>query len=161
MDGSLLRKADIQLSSFICNVALCSKDLLVELTDTGHFIFNSSPLQHLIDSDIEDTDTQTALLYLFRKSSAEAHKFNKASLLQKISFEKDGVLFSKGRILDGMNFVETGEFSNLNIGSLGINVNTPVLDRYSPLSYCVAQYVHNTLGKHRELKPATEFHWSM
>ena len=152
MDGSLLRKADIQLSSFICNVALCSKDLLVELTDTGHFIFNSSPLQHLIDSDIEDTDIQTALLYLFRKSSAEAHKFNKASLLQKISFEKDGVLFSKGRILDGMNFVETGEFSNLNIGSLGINVNTPVLDRYSPLSYCVAQYVHNTLGKHRGIE---------
>ena len=95
----------------------------------------------LVASEIDDIDIQAALLYLFRKGSAEVIRFNTSSLIKKIAFEKEGILFSKGRILDGMNFVDTGELGDLNVGSLGINVHTPVLDRYSPLSYSIAQYI--------------------
>ena len=64
----------------------------------------------------------------------------------------DGILLSKGRLIDGMNFVETGELGNFNLGSLGVKVNIPVLDRFSPLSYSIAQYIHWTVGKHRGIE---------
>ena len=55
-------------------------------------------------------------------------------------------------MLDGLNFQETGDFGDLNLGSLGIKVNTPVLDRYSPLSFSVAQHIHWTVSKHRGIE---------
>ena len=75
--------------------------------------------------------------------------FTNKKLLDKIAYEVDGILLSKGRLLDGMNFSETGEFGDFNLGSLGVKVNIPVLERYSPLSYCIAQYVHWDVGRHR------------
>ena len=64
------------------------------------------------------------------------------------------MLVSKGRLLEGMDFIETGELGNSNVGSLGVKVNTPVLDRYSPLSYCIAQHIHHnhTIGRHRGIE---------
>ena len=97
---------------------------------------------------LSEEDLHLALLYLFRKSSLEVKKFNTQAAIDKIAYEKDGILLSKGRLLEGMNFVETGELGNLNIGTLGIKVNTPVLDRYSPLSYSIAQHIHYDVGKH-------------
>ena len=38
------------------------------------------------------------------------------------------------------------------MGTLGVKVNTPVLDRFSPLSYCIAQHVHWVLSKHRGIE---------
>ena len=93
-----------------------------------------------------------ALLYLFRKASLEVKAFNSSSIVKKIAYEKDGILLSKGRLLDGLNFVETGELGNLNIGSLGVEVDTPVLDRFSPLSYSIAQHVQRTVGKYRGIE---------
>ena len=102
--------------------------------------------------DLSEDDFQLALLYLFRKASAEVLKFNKQALVNKLAFDKDGILYSKGRLLDGMNFVETGELGNINLGSLGVKVHTPVLDRYSPLSYSIALYIHNTVGRHKGIE---------
>ena len=101
---------------------------------------------------LSEEDLHLALLYLFRKSSLEVKKFNTQAAIDKIAYEKDGILLSKGRLLEGMNFVETGELGNLNIGALGIKVNTPVLDRYSPLSYSIAQHIHYDVGKHRGIE---------
>ena len=72
--------------------------------------------------------------------------------MSKIGCEKDGIILSKGRLIDGMNFVETGEFGDYNIGSLGIKVNTPVLARFSPLSYSIGQHIHWTVGRHRGIE---------
>ena len=101
---------------------------------------------------LSDEALHLALLYLFRKGSAEVKQFNSHSVVQKIAIERDGILLSKGRLLDGMNFVETGELGDLDMGTLGVKVNTPVLDRFSPLSYCIAQYVHWSLSKHRGIE---------
>ena len=62
------------------------------------------------------------------------NKFVSAKVVEKVAVEVDGVLLSKGRILDGLNFMETGELENINLGSLGVKVKTPVLDRWSPIS---------------------------
>ena len=48
-----------------------------------------------------------------------------------------------------MNFRETAELPNLDLGSLGVRVNLPLLERHSPLAYSVAEHIHWDLAKHR------------
>ena len=93
-----------------------------------------------------------ALIYLYRKETKVVKKFTHKKFLDKIAYEVDGILLSKGRLLDGINFTETGEFGDFNLGSLGVKVNIPVLERYSPLSYSIAQYVHWQVGRHRGIE---------
>ena len=96
-----------------------------------------------------DKYSNMALSYLYRKGSLEVKQFCKEKQIEKIAVEKEGVLLSKGRLLDEMNFIETGEIPNLDLGSLGVRVNLPLLERYSPLSYSVAEHIHWDLAKHK------------
>jgi hypothetical protein len=57
-------------------------------------------------------------------------------------------LMSKGRIMQGMEFLETAKL-DLDLGAMGIRTSLPVLDRHSPLSYAIAQHVHWDLAPHR------------
>jgi len=51
----------------------------------------------------------------------------------------------------GLDFMHTGEI-DVNLGSLGIKVNAPVIDRYSPLAYSIAQHVHWELAPHKGME---------
>ena len=62
---------------------------------------------------------------------------------------KDGILFSKGRIIDGMNFSQTGGIEVTDLGNLGLKSHLPLVDRYSPLAYALSNHVHWTLANHR------------
>ena len=44
------------------------------------------------------------LTYLYRKATAEVKKFNGKKIVERIGVEKEQIIFSKGRILDTMNF---------------------------------------------------------
>ena len=48
-----------------------------------------------------------------------------------------------------MRFIEAGGLHSSDLVSLGIKVRVPVLDRFSPMSYCIAQHVHWCLSAHR------------
>ena len=78
-----------------------------------------------------DEELSMALTHLYQKASREVKKFNSSSLLKKHTVEKNGILFSKGRLIEGKNFVETGGLDIDDLDELGINVQVPVLDRYS------------------------------
>ena len=65
---------------------------------------------------------------------------------------KDGILFSKGRIMDGMNFVQTGGLEISDLGNLGIKAHISVVDRQSPLAYSIANHDHWNLAKHRGME---------
>ena len=106
----------------------------------------SGKVHIMIGSD----DISQALHYLFSKATAEVKKFVKPEMLNKISFEKNGILFSRTRLLDGQRFQETGGLEDLNIlNDLNIRVFTPVVERYSPLSYSIADYIHRVISKHK------------
>ena len=106
-------------------------------------------IDHTTSKVLCDKFVNQALLYLYRKSTMEIKKFCKNSTIEKLSVEVDGVLLSAGRLLDDMNFKETGELPFLDLGSLGVRVNLPLLERYSPLAYSVADHVHWDLAKHK------------
>ena len=88
-------------------------------------------------SEFQQTDRylKLALLYLYRKATDEVKNFNGKDLIKKIGVEKDGILVSKGRLLDSMNFLETSELDYVKLGNLGFKQHVPILDRFSPLSY--------------------------
>ena len=104
-----------------------------------------------VDVRVTDRFINMALMYLFRKGAAEVRQFVSAKIIEKHMFEKEGILLSKNRMLDCLDYIYTGEL-NVDLGSLGIKANTPVLDRYSPLAYSVAQHVHWKLAPHRGME---------
>ena len=57
-----------------------------------------------------------------------------------------------GRILEEMNFQETSELTSLNLGSLGVKVNLPLIERHSPLAYSIAEHIHWDLARHRGIE---------
>ena len=100
---------------------------------------------------LTDDDVSRSLSYLYKKGSEEVKEFNKKDFVNKISIERNGILFLKSRILDGQRFQIAGGFENINsfgLEQFGLNMAVPVLDRNSPLSYSIGDYVHRILSKH-------------
>ena len=48
-----------------------------------------------------------------------------------------------------MNYKETGELTGLDLGDLSVRTHLPLIDRYSPLSYCIGEHVLGDVAKHR------------
>ena len=90
-----------------------------------------------------------ALVYLYRKATKEVIQFTPKEKVEKIGVLKDDILFSKGRIMEGMNFTQTGGIKVTGLGNLGLRSHVPVIDRFSPLAYAIGNYVHWELSKHR------------
>ena len=65
--------------------------------------------------------------------------------------EMDDMLVSKNRMVDGLDYLYTGELKT-DLGSLGIKLHAPVLDRFSPLAYSVADHVHWKLAPHKGME---------
>ena len=99
-----------------------------------------------------DSHLNAALLLYFRFASREVTQFNSKQLVDRQTVLKDGILLSKGRIIDGMNFIETADLDTLNLGCLGVKTLIPVIDRYSPLAYSIAQHFHWAVVKHRGME---------
>jgi hypothetical protein len=106
---------------------------------------------------LSDEQLSQALTYLYQKASLEVKEFNSQSVIKKYTVEKNSILFSKGRLIDGMNFIEAGGLDLGDLGELGVNVQVPVLDRYSPLSYSIANHVHWKLPKHKGMETCSRF----
>ena len=114
---------------------------------------------HTTIGDLLPTDSHinAALLLYYRWASLEVLQFNSKQVVDKHAVEKDGILLSKGRIIDGMNFLETADLDTLDLGSLGIKTMIPVIDRYSPLAYSIAQHFHWSVVKHRGMETCLRF----
>ena len=62
---------------------------------------------------------------------------------------KDDILMSRSRILDSQRFQEVAECEDMSILSdYNLKLMTPLVDRYSPFAYSVAEYIHSDVMKH-------------
>ena len=61
---------------------------------------------------LSDEHISMALTHLYQKASKEVKHFNGSSVIKKYTVEKNQILFSKGRLIDGMNFMKTGKEEN-------------------------------------------------
>ena len=98
---------------------------------------------------IENEDIARSLKYWFKKGTAEVIEFNKEEMIKRISVKDEDILYCKSRIQDGQRFLITGEFPTDSLGlEIGLNMKTPLLDRWSPISYSVAMFIHELVARH-------------
>ena len=167
--GDFLKPAEIKFSAFACNdinfptnvpfikahsdgdaegkslISVFTSDLIPQCAS----LFKA---MHAGPSNIvTDQFLNMALTYLFRKATAEVYEFCSSRIIKNHTVVKDGILLSKNRLVDCIDFTYTGELK-VDLGSLGIKANTPVIERYSPLAYSVAQHVHWNLAPHRGIE---------
>ena len=149
-------------------VTKCSKNrrILSHLRAEGHLslsIFTSTKADYtplpagVSDNAVavaqdQDIHISMALSYLYQKATAEVQHFNSNTLVKKYTVERDSILYSKGRLIDGMNILETAELGIGDLGELGINTQVPVLDRHSPLAYSIANHIHWDITKHKGIE---------
>ena len=172
--GPLLSDGDLKFTAFTCQevglvgnaVQLADQDVL-SAGDPSYkslvSVFTASLNPNFVETYksvhtdrqgaalVTDKFLNMALTYLFRKATAEVKEFSSAKTIRNHMVEKDGILLSKNRLLDCLDYTYTGELK-VDLGSLGIKANTPVIDRYSPLAYAIAQHVHWKLSPHRGIE---------
>ena len=174
--GNFLLEGKLRFSSFSClenqnnlqsphvltQGELESSNIMDEITSdlTLHDrkIFHSTQTVSeglLVDHELgSDRYINLALSYLYRKASIEVQHFCKKELLTKLAVVEDGIVLSKGRLLDDMNFRDTGELG-LTLGELGVRTRLPIIERHSPLAYCIAEHIHWKVSSHRGVETCT------
>ena len=111
--------------------------------------------QELLDTDmmkLEESCVKLAITYLYRTATEEAREFVKADTLVKLSVESDGILYCKNRLSESMEFKVVSGMEMIDLDPLGINVRTPIIERFSPLAYAFAQYIHYEVSNHAGLE---------
>ena len=105
---------------------------------------NTSPVPRFDDEDIA-----RALMYWYRKATLEVEQFVKADTIKKLAVKKNGILYCRSRILDGQRFLEAGDLRVESLGKdVGLSLMVPLVDRFSPIAYSIAAFIHNEVGKH-------------
>ena len=152
--GSLLSEGRLKFSAFVSHLSVANHIILVEESNVevapsdglvSCFAVGLSGSQARTFHEVQvnrvgmdpascDRYISMALSYLFRKASGEVREFNSASAVKKHMVEIDGILVSKNRIVEGLEYLYSGEL-DVNLGSLGIKLHAPVVDRFSPLAY--------------------------
>ena len=98
---------------------------------------------------INEAEVKRAILYWVDKATWEVKSFNKKETIERLGFEKEGILFCRSRIMDGQRFLQTGEFGEENFGlDIGLNLLTPLVDRYSMIAMSIAIWIHHKVSDH-------------
>ena len=159
--GPLLSSSTIRFSAFPLRIIdesnQSSSSQVDKCTLRDVFWENESNIYakaHTICSTLQPTDyyLNAALLFYFRLASREVQEFNSKQIIDKHMVLQDGVLLSKSRIIDGMNFLQTADLDTMNLSDLGIKTKIPVIDRFSPLAYSIAQYIHWEVIRHKGME---------
>ena len=110
----------------------------------------ADPLQTTLPR-LSDLYISKSLEYLFKKTTTELSALYTEKELLKIGVFKDGIIYSKTRMLEGAELRSVdGLKEELNLRSLtGIDFNAPMMSRFSPVAICLANYLHYDVHRHK------------
>ena len=91
---------------------------------------------------LSDEEILAAKEYFFRKATLEVKRFIKPTQYQKISIERDGILYYSGKILPTDNIKITGEMSTVMKDLAADTFCVPIIYKHSPLAYSLLNEVH-------------------
>ena len=89
----------------------------------------------------------SSILYFLRLGSKELTEFYPKSILRKHTFVKNGLYFSKQRVLECDN-VDDLMGSEVASHELGISNLLPCIDRYSPVGISILMHIHRRPANH-------------
>ena len=93
---------------------------------------------------VGETEIKRAESYIFKKTTKELFEFNEWKKLDTLGTMKDGVFLYTGRILAG----HEAEFADAMVDLTRLSYAVPVLDRNSPIAYCIMRTCHEKLTHH-------------
>ena len=99
------------------------------------------PLE-LSDMKLEEKCFKLVATYIYRKTTAELVEFTKKSAVEKQGHKINDIIYSKNRLLETVEFSKVTGMEMIDLDPLGVNVRAPMIDRYSPFAYAIAQYIH-------------------
>ena len=105
-------------------------------------LVNSSNYQNIKMVTLSEEEIKASRLYFFKKAAAEVKKFVKLSNYQKISVEKNEVLYYTGRILSTSNINSACEMSSTMKDLSATTFQVPLVYKHSPLAYSLVNEVH-------------------
>ena len=100
---------------------------------------------------LDDKQISQALEYLYKKGTIEVKAFNDEKSIKKFGIEQDEIIYCKSRLLESAELRAVGHLSEtINLESFtGVKFKVPVLDKYSPLSVSIANYLHYVKYPHK------------
>ena len=94
----------------------------------------------------EDIELERAATYYYKKGTQEVRQFSKEKDYKETSFEKDGILYYAGRLLDAQKLDDMENVMH-DVGPL--QFVKPILDRYSPIAYSLMMHCHTVEARHK------------
>ena len=91
---------------------------------------------------LSDAEIEEGRKYFFRKATAEVKEFSKKSDYEKISTEKDGILYYTGRILPEQTIESVVRMTDVMKDLSSTTFFVPIVDAHSPIAYSVINDVH-------------------
>ena len=91
---------------------------------------------------LTDEDLILALNYFYQKSTLEVKHFVDKKVFEKISVEKDGILYYSGRILPSQEYGSIIQLSDVMLDLTASTFSVPLIDSSSPFAYAVVNEVH-------------------
>ncbi len=93
---------------------------------------------------VEETDLKRAESYVFKKTTKELFEYNEWKKLDSLGQMKDGIFLYTGRILSG----KEAEFADAMVDLTRLSFAVPVVDRNSPIAFCIMRTCHEKLTHH-------------
>ena len=120
-----------------------------KVLDNDEKLKESSKVKKIVS--LGDKETSRALEYLYKKATIEVKAFNDSKYIKKIAVEKEDILYCKSRLLESAELRVVGHLKDtINLESFtGVKFKVPVLDKHSPLSVSVANYLHYVKYQHK------------
>ena len=98
---------------------------------------------------LDKDDISRALTYWFTKATNEVVKFVNPDTVKRVGVMKDGILYCRSRIYNGQRLMQAGDIDVESLGhGIGLNLATPLIERFSPIAYSIAMFIHHFVGKH-------------
>ena len=153
VDKSELQNLNFPPPKFTSFSVLSGKAEITTITDSLVKVFGANGFQSKSEKKIMLTDEElsASLEYIFKKTTAEVLKFNDKKLVDRLGVMKDGILYSKSRLLESQNVRAVGDLDiGLNLKSFtGVNFAVPLIDKCSPLAVSISLHLHYNVLPHR------------
>ena len=115
---------------FIRRCRECTKNSKKDsLVSTSHFI-------------ISEEELNAASTYFFKKATDEVVHFNSKEKYEKISIEKNGILYYSGRILPNQEITSIQTMTDTMRDLSSLTFCVPLVEKQSPLAYSIINEVH-------------------
>ena len=95
---------------------------------------------------LSQEEIQSAENYFFCKATGEVEHFSKKSEYESVTQRHNGILYYKGRILEGQ---QVDDVEQIMTDLEPLSFIRPICDRWSPVSYAVMVHSHANLVHHR------------